>query len=423
MARQSDFDLSCLGIGLSSWGPISSTFKCAKGWSDDDLTKYNSIITGVQIAGAMVGAQGCEPFTKKLGKLRLMHVMNLLLLCSIAVCMIDNIPIICVGRFFWGITFGCFSVICAKYNNEICPVEYKGPFGAISQLLLTFGVCIPSTMALAIPLCTPENKDEFMNTQFWRIIWLVPAVVAVIHSIILQFFFNHETPVYLREKGDEAGLLLVMNKFYHDNEIKARLASLAATQNADNGTEVTYKDTFFDSSMNRAAWVGIGLASFQQLTGINAIIFFSGSLFDADFAVQGTAIINGANFISTIFGMMLLSVAGRKTLMVVLQVFVIGSMVGMWYFSTVEHSNDKLLLVLTVSFICAFEFGPGPIVWLYISEVCNDKATSVGTVMNWLWTLIVSLTAPFLLNNWLPDGKTWLLFGSTSVLVSILNSC
>lgn len=134
--------------------------------------------------------------------------------------------------------------------------------------------------------------------------------------------------------------------------------------------------------------------------------------------MKGTAIINGANFISTIFGMMLLYVAGRKTLMVILQVFVIGSMVGMWYFSTPSVDNETMLLVLTVAFICAFEFGPGPIVWLYISEVCNNKATSVGTVVNWLWTLIVSLTAPYLIDDWLPDGKTWLLFGSLSVLVS-----
>lgn len=232
------------------------------GWSDSDKTKYDSIITGVQIAGAMAGAQGCEPFIKRLGKLRLMHVMNLLMLISIGVCMIDVIAVICIGRFFWGITFGCFSVICAKYNNEICPVEYKGPFGAISQLMLTFGVCIPSTMALAIPVCSVDNRDDFMNTQFWRIIWLVPAAVAVIHSLLLALCFNHETPVHLREQGEEQELLRVMKRFYHDSEIKARLASLAASQNASSGQEVSYRDTFFDSSINGAAWAGIGLATF-----------------------------------------------------------------------------------------------------------------------------------------------------------------
>lgn len=89
-------------------------------------------MTGICIFGAMVGAQSCELFIAKFGKLMLMHAMNANLCLGIGICMINNIPVIMVGRFFWGISFGAFSVICAKYNNEICPIEYKGPYGAIS---------------------------------------------------------------------------------------------------------------------------------------------------------------------------------------------------------------------------------------------------------------------------------------------------
>ena len=53
-----------------------------------------------------------------------------------------------------------------------------------------------------------------------------------------------------------------------------------------------------------------------------------------------------------------------------------------------------MLILLTVAFICGFEFGPGPILWLYLSEVCNNKATSVNTVVNWVWTLAISLATP-----------------------------
>lgn len=148
----------------------------------------------------MLGAIGCEPFIKKIGKVKLMHIMNIIMLIGIATCMVNIIPVICVGRFIWGITFGCFSVISAKYNSEICPIEYKGPFGAISQLMLTFGVCIPSTMALLIPSCNGgSNKENFYIAQYWRIIWLVPAALAVVHSLLLLFCFSFETPVYLNE--------------------------------------------------------------------------------------------------------------------------------------------------------------------------------------------------------------------------------
>ena len=95
-------------------------------------------------------------------------------------------------------------------------------------------------------------------------------------------------------------------------------------------------------------------------------------------------------------------------------------MFGMWYFTPKEENpedeNTKILLAFSVVFICAFEFGPGPIVWLYISEICNDKATSVGTVMNWFWTLIISILSPYLITNWLKYGYVWLMFSGISIL-------
>ena len=93
----------------------------------------------------------------------------------------------------------------------------------------------------------------------------------------------------------------------------------------------------------------------------------------------------------------------------------------MWYFNSA--ASTQTLLLMTIVFICAFEFGPGPICWLYISEICNDKATSVATVVVWFWTLVVSIVSPFLINEWLPEGKTWLLFAGTSALGLLFLAC
>ena len=93
-------------------------------------------------------------------------------------------------------------------------------------------------------------------------------------------------------------------------------------------------------------------------------------------------------------------------------------MIIMWYAS--HYSKDTLELVMVVVFVCAFEFGPGPIVWLYISEICNDQATSVGIFINWVFTLMISLLAPFLLQDWL-YSYTWILFAFTSTVVSDQN--
>ena len=70
-------------------------------------------------------------------------------------------------------------------------------------------------------------------------------------------------------------------------------------------------------------------------------------------------------------------------------------MIGMYLFEA--HENQTALLAITVTFICAFEFAPGPIVWLYVSEICNDKATSIATNVNWFWTLVISVLSPYML--------------------------
>ena len=101
--------------------------------------------------------------------------------------------------------------------------------------------------------------------------------------------------------------------------------------------------------------------------------------------------------------------------MVINQIAIIGCLVTVWYATTNDHSNLELYAV--VAFCFFFEFGPGPIVWLYISEICNDKATSVNTFINWVFTLTVSLTANTLLTSW-PKDYTWILFAGISAAVS-----
>ena len=123
--------------------------------------------------------------------------------------------------------------------------------------------------------------------------------------------------------------------------------------------------------------------------------------------------------VGTCIGVGLLTCFGRKTLMVVNQVALIGCLVTVWYAST--NDNSALELYSVVAFVFFFEFGPGPIVWLYISEICNDKATSVNTFINWVFTLTVSLTANTLLTS-CPKDWTWMLFAGISAAVSKMRS-
>lgn len=134
--------------------------------------------------------------------------------------------LMCIGRFIWGLAFGCFSVVCAKLINEITPVELLGPFGAINQLSLTFGICIPGTMALFYPrdiLTTVNPDDDFYVNSYFRVIWSIPLIISAVQMLLLMTCFRNESPVYLKEKGEEEKLLAVMKKFYEPQELRRRL--------------------------------------------------------------------------------------------------------------------------------------------------------------------------------------------------------
>ena len=130
--------------------------------------------------------------------------------------------------------------------------------------------------------------------------------------------------------------------------------------------------------------------------------------------IQITVILNAANVVGALAGTFLLGFFGRKTLMLSSQLVCIVGLLGMFIFSPVVYESSSLQIALTVIFLFGFQTGPGPIVWLYISEICNDQATSVDTVVNWTWTLIISVTV-LPLNNSL-HNYTWLLFCLTNIL-------
>ena len=195
--------------------------------------------------------------------------------------------IVCIGRFIWGISFGAFSVVCAKYVNEIVPIELSGSFGAINQMSLTFGIALPSTMALAYPsdILETGHTGDFYVEQYWRVIWCLPLFCAVLQVALMGTCFRFESPVYLHEQGREEELLTVMKKYYTGGEVRKRIDTLQRVNskegNAD-AQEATIMETFFDPDIRGAAWVGFFMCTIQQFTGMNAILFYSAQLFGSD---------------------------------------------------------------------------------------------------------------------------------------------
>jgi hypothetical protein len=225
--------------------------------------------------------------------------------------------------------------------------------------------------------------------------------------------FPYSTPLEMKQAGQIDELQKLMGKMYPEIEVNERIEQIVIRQGQEGKQSLS--QTFCDPVTRRAAWVGCALSAFQQLSGINMIIFFSSQIFSGGGGSseglspnQATALVMGVNFLATVVASGFLNIFGRKTLNLSMTaactVFLIGEGVA------ADESINTLQLVMCLGFVVCFEFGPGPVVWMYMSEIMNDTGVSMGVFINWFLTLLVGLGSPSL-SNLLGGGNIFILFG------------
>ena len=145
------------------------------------------------------------------------------------------------------------------------------------------------------------------------------------------------------------------------------------------------------------------------MTGINVIMFYSNIIFDKGTDLSNetiTAMVGLVFFISASSGMLLLTKFGRRTIMLfcLFSMSIVLFMLGISGIS----GHSTLMVVFTMIFIVLFGFGPGPVTWLYMAEIMQDKAFSIGALINWLGCLIVSAVIPGIIERIGHDNIGWI---------------
>mmetsp|Transcript_115680 Transcript_115680/g.160524 ORF Transcript_115680/g.160524 Transcript_115680/m.160524 type:complete len:261 (+) Transcript_115680:822-1604(+) len=223
---------------------------------------------------------------------------------------------------------------------------------------------------------------------------------------------QYETPLDLKKKPDWDKLREFMHRIYHDHQVVDRIDAIIVEEKKDpeDVVEVSFKETFTSPLYKKAAYVAVLLGAFQQLCGINAIIFYSASIFEQSGFTNpnlSVTIVNAANFISAVPPVFFLNYVGRRTVMLVCCFFMTISLVFMGVATMNEWGTAELLF--TILFVVLFEFSTGPITWLYIAEVTNDKGASAATFVLQFFTLLFGLITLYLFDGL--GGWTFIIFG------------
>jgi len=361
-------------------------------------------LTGALLGGAAADAVGRRPTNIAGGAA--------FILGSLVSAAAPDVATLIVGRFVIGIAIGLSSVAAPLYIAELAPARRRGTLVSLFQLAVTVGI-----------LASYLIDGMLAPTQAWRTMLGVAVIPGA--ALVFGMLPMPESPRWLIKHGRAAEAEAVLRRVRQDQKVDAELQGIAADIAQDQ--PAAWRD-LLAPELRPALLVGIGLAVFQQVTGINTIIYYAPQIFEAagfgsaTTALAATIGIGVVNVLATVVAIALVDRWGRRPLLLAGLTGMIVSLLALGVASH-EGTSAGWLGATTVAcigiYIVCFAFSLGPIVWLMISEIFPNRirarAASVSTAANWSANFVVSLTFP-LLRASLGSSLTFVLYALFGVI-------
>lgn len=362
-------------------------------------------VVSAVLLGAVIGAALSGALADRFGRKKVLIVTALLFsMGAIGAAFAPTVPFIIVFRFIIGIAIGVASYTAPLFISEISPPNVRGGLVSLNQLMITCGIVVSY---LADYMLT-------MGQNEWRWMFGLGALPALI--LLAGMFMLSESPRWLisRNRVDEARSVLknIMSAESVEPEIKLVQASLSAKVG-------TWKDVTAPW-VRPAIIVGVSLAFFQQVTGINTIIYYAPTIFEfAGFASHKVSIlatigVGIVNVLMTIVAIWFIDKLGRKPLLYIGLTGMALSLgvLGFAFYLPGMMESLKMITVLSVLFyIASFAISLGPIFWLIIAEIyplnVRGRAMSLATLANWAFNMVVASTFLTLTEKLGKAGAFW----------------
>ena len=296
-------------------------------------------------------------------------------------------------RLIGGLGVGASSVAAPAYIAEIAPREVRGRLVALFQTMIVLGILIAFLSNFLL---------GGIGSEAWR--WMLGAEVLPAIAYLLATFAIPESPRWLcvhRKAEDSARAILSRINPATVDETIAAIRSEAQHDQRTIGWS-----RFFDGHLKRPIMLAFLIAFFNQLSGINAIIYYAPRIFEisgagSSVALLATVGVGVVNLVFTLVGLALIDKAGRKRLMYIGSVGYIVSLSAAAY----GFASGQLGIVLPfiLAFIAAHAVGQGAVIWVYISEIfpssARAKGQSLGAGTHWVFAAALTLIMPAVLSS------------------------
>lgn len=370
-----------------------------------------SWICGIMPLFALLGGILGGPLIEYMGrKMTIISTAILFIVSWVLIAAANNVWYLYAGRGFAGISVGVASLALPVYLGETIQPEVRGTLGLLPTALGNIGILVCFVVGNYVP---------------WNMLAIVGMAPAL--PFIALAFFIPETPRWYISKGADTKAVKSLRwlrgaKTNVDDEFNELKKSQLESDKLGNNN--AFKELFQKPNL-MPLLISLGLMLFQQLSGINAVIFYTVTIFqDAGSSIDEnlcTIIVGIVNFLSTFVATILIDRLGRKVLLYISNVCMIVTLMTLGTFFYMRHAGYDLEhlgwlpLVSFVIFVIGFSLGFGPIPWLMMGEILPAKvrgsAASIVTAFNWACTFLVTKTFIDITEAIGSYGAFWL-FGS-----------
>ncbi|MFI6347094.1 sugar porter family MFS transporter [Streptomyces sp. NPDC050560] len=383
----------------------------------------SGFVVSIALLGCAVGAWYAGRLADSWGRRNVMLLGSaMFVISSVGSALAFSVPDLLVWRVIGGLGIGIASVIAPAYISEVAPASGRGALGSLQQLAITVGqlVVLSSNKGLA-SAAGGASQNLWWGLPAWRWMFLVGVVPAAVYGVLALMI--PESPRYLVLKGDFDRASGVLERVSGERDGRAKVEEIRTTLRKE------HRSSFGDIrgasfGLHPLVWVGIVMAALQQLVGINAIFYYSTTLWQSvgfsESSSFTTSVITAAiNVVMTVVAMLYVDRVGRRRLLTIGSVgMCLALLLTTVAFSQQQGSGEDvalpdpygpLALVGANLFVVFFALSWGPVMWVMLAEMFPNRmramALAIGTASNWIFNFIVTFSFEPATRN---VGLSWL---------------
>jgi sugar porter (SP) family MFS transporter len=349
----------------------------------------------IGLVGTVIGALSAGQIGQRLGSRETLRITALLYVFSALGCGLAwSWPSFLVFRFIGGLGIGASSVLGPVYIAELAPAKWRGRLVATFQFNVVFGIMLAYVSNYLI-------RTMHLGAAEWR--WQVGIATLPALAFFALLFGIPRSPRWSASRNEIDEALAVL-KMMGDPDPKAELADIQAAIAQEHATA---HEPVFQWKYRFPLFLAISIGAFNQLAGINAILYYLNDIFAYagynQISSDLKAIVIGAtNLVFCVVGMSLIDKAGRKTLLLIGAAGCASCLGGVaWVFSS--HAHHGALLWLLVTYIAFFSVSQGAVIWVYLGEVfptsVRSKGQGVGSASHWFMNAVIAQMFPVVVNK------------------------